>query len=374
MSEKHLHIVAFNVPYPPDYGGIIDVFYKIKALYDLNIKIHLHCFAYGREDTGLLNQFCHTIYIYKRNTGWRSALSYKPYIVQSRQSNELMKNLLKDDHPVLFEGLHCCCYLGDKRLSNRIKIYRESNIEHRYYFNLFKIEKNVFRKTYFLSEAVKLYFFQKILKNVDFMFAVSEGDTNYLKRNFDPGKVYYLPSFHSNDEVNILPGRGSYALYHGDLSVPENHYACQYLIKKIFSRTDIPFVIAGRNPSARLAGMVSETSNIKLIANPEVEEMNDLITNAHVHILFTFQSTGLKLKLLNSLYRGRFHVVNSNMLAGTGLDDQCMVAENSWTVLRMLNEIMDQDFTGEMIVLRKQKLMERYNNRLNAEKLVGLIF
>ena len=30
--EKHLHIVAFNVPLPANYGGVIDVFYRLKAL------------------------------------------------------------------------------------------------------------------------------------------------------------------------------------------------------------------------------------------------------------------------------------------------------------------------------------------------------
>ena len=28
----HLHIVSFNVPLPADYGGIIDVFYRLKSL------------------------------------------------------------------------------------------------------------------------------------------------------------------------------------------------------------------------------------------------------------------------------------------------------------------------------------------------------
>ncbi|RXM39833.1 hypothetical protein BOQ62_09820 [Chryseobacterium sp. CH21] len=41
---KQLHIISFNDPYPPTYGGIIDVYYKIKALSALGIKIHLHCF------------------------------------------------------------------------------------------------------------------------------------------------------------------------------------------------------------------------------------------------------------------------------------------------------------------------------------------
>ena len=29
---KAVNIVSFNIPYPPNYGGVIDVFFKIKAL------------------------------------------------------------------------------------------------------------------------------------------------------------------------------------------------------------------------------------------------------------------------------------------------------------------------------------------------------
>ena len=48
MNIKHLHIVAFDIPQPANYGGVIDVFYKIKALTNLGVKVHLHCYEYGR--------------------------------------------------------------------------------------------------------------------------------------------------------------------------------------------------------------------------------------------------------------------------------------------------------------------------------------
>ncbi len=32
MPDKYLHIISFDIPYPPNYGGVIDVFYKLKAL------------------------------------------------------------------------------------------------------------------------------------------------------------------------------------------------------------------------------------------------------------------------------------------------------------------------------------------------------
>ena len=47
--DKHLHIISFDVPWPADYGGVIDVFYKVKALHDIGVKVHLHCFTYGRQ-------------------------------------------------------------------------------------------------------------------------------------------------------------------------------------------------------------------------------------------------------------------------------------------------------------------------------------
>ncbi|HAH56859.1 MAG TPA: mannosyltransferase, partial [Bacteroidales bacterium] len=95
MPERHLHIVAFDIPYPPNYGGVIDVFYKLKALCQQGIKIHLHCFEYpGRERAPELEDYCMEVLYYPRLTGLKSALSPIPYIVKSRRSPALISRLL----------------------------------------------------------------------------------------------------------------------------------------------------------------------------------------------------------------------------------------------------------------------------------------
>ena len=67
MPEKHLHIVTHNVPWPADFGGVIDIFYKIKALHQLSVKIHLHCFTYNHnEPQNELNKYCEEVFYYKR--------------------------------------------------------------------------------------------------------------------------------------------------------------------------------------------------------------------------------------------------------------------------------------------------------------------
>ena len=65
-SDKHLHIVSFNVPYPPDYGGIMDVFYKLKALHAEGVKVKLHCFEYGRGPSSELNYYAEEVFYYPR--------------------------------------------------------------------------------------------------------------------------------------------------------------------------------------------------------------------------------------------------------------------------------------------------------------------
>ena len=46
---KTLHVISFDIPYPANYGGAIDVFYKIKALHEKGLKIILHCFLYNNK-------------------------------------------------------------------------------------------------------------------------------------------------------------------------------------------------------------------------------------------------------------------------------------------------------------------------------------
>lgn len=375
MSEKHLHIISFDVPYPPNYGGVIDVFYKLKALYEKGIKIHLHCIEYpGRDRSSELNKYCEEVHYYPRRMGFRSALSLKPYIVISRRSEKMIKNLLNDDYPILFEGLHSCFYINDPRIRKRKKIYRESNIEHRYYFNLFKADKKFSNKLYFLFASLKLRLYQNVLKYADLMLVVSQKDTIYLKRHFRNNKVFYLPSFHHNNEVVATAGKGDYVLHHGNIEVPENTRAAEYLINEVFSGLDKKLIIAGMNPPENIKKLCEKHDNVELICNPDDKTMFDLIKNAHINILVTFQATGLKLKLLNTLYKGRFCLVNDKMLNGTRLDDLCVIANTPEKLREKIELLFKEEFTEEEIIKRRETLKQLYSNSCNADQLIDLIF
>ncbi|MCK9203053.1 MAG: glycosyltransferase family 1 protein [Bacteroidales bacterium] len=368
-----LHIISFDIPYPANYGGVIDVFYKIRALHEAGVRIYLHCFTYRRQPVKELDTYCDKIFYYPRKNGIISNLSLIPYIVKSRMPEELMGNLLRDHHPILFEGLHTCGFIADKRLQGRFLIYRESNIEHQYYYHLFKSEKSLWKKLYFLVESIRLKSFQKALQHVSLMLTVSLQDMEYLQSKFPAKKIVYLPSFHRDDQVHILTGRGKYALYQGKLSVPENYMAARFLIRKVWEPSFPELIIAGFDPPEWLVKSVRNIPNIRIVKNPNDDGMARLISDAQVNILVTFQPTGLKLKLLNALYNGRFCLVNPAMVTGTSLAALCILAKTPLDFKEKIPAIFNQEFSREDIQNRQHIIETIHSNQKNCEFLLEML-
>ena len=374
-AEKHLHVVSFDVPFPANYGGIIDVFYRIKTLSESGVKIHLHCFEYSRNRIRPkeLDDICFSVDYYQRKEKMLKMLSKLPYIVSSRKSGTLVENLLKDDYPILIEGLHCCMLLTDSRLADRRKYVRMHNVEHDYYKSLAKVEKKWLKRLYLKMEVPRLEKYEKVLGNATGILAITDKDKEYFESKGYPN-VLCMPSAVKYDMVKPQNGRGTYALFHGQLSVAENYNAVIYLAKNVFSKMSIKLKVAGLNPPRFLEKMLQKYPNIELIKNPSELEMNNLVKNAQVNVLVTNPATGLKLKLLNSLYNGRYCLVNSTMVEGTNLEPLCIVADTPDDMKAKLKTIFDKDFDNEDLSFRIQCLDKHHNNALICSNLINEIF
>lgn len=369
-SDLHLHVISFDVPFPPDYGGVIDVFYKLKALSAAGVKIHLHCFEYGRKPQKELEKFCTEVFYYPRQNAKSMLFNTLPYIVLSRQSELLKERLLQNNYPILFEGLHSTFYLNDVALEDRRKIVRTHNIEHDYYENLAKVERNIFKRYYFFNEAGKLKKYENVLKHAQSVAAISPNDTVYLSGKYSG--VSYLPAFHPYDEVKTLPGKSDFAFYHGNLGVGENNEAALFLVNKVFNDLPYKLVIAGSKPSDDLQKVVKEHSNVALYSDRTPEQIRELIATAQCNILPTFQSTGIKLKLLAALFAGRHCIVNTPMVANTGLESLCILADTASEMKQRLKEVMESK-SEPAFPERKAILESSFSNAKNALKLMEMV-
>ena len=372
--DKHLHIITLDIPWPADYGGVVDLFYKIVWLHKLGIKIHLHCFSGGRPPQDELDKYCETVHYYSRKK-FPQAISLKlPYIVNSRRDNKLLKNLQQDTYPVFMEGIHCTFLLYNASLKNRKVFVRLHNVEYSYYQQLAVHEKNFLKKIYFQIESFLLKPYEKKIVGKATFWPVSMHDIEVYKNELGASKIDFLPVFVPWHQVLFKMGKGCFCLYHGNLSVSENEKAVEWLLTKVFNDIAIPFVIAGKNPSERIEKMVHENNNCCLVTNPSDKEMQDLIKKAQVNILPSFNNTGVKLKVLNALYNGKHCLVNRVAADGVGIDGLCYIANTAQEFKKLAIELYTQPFMEEDALHRQQVLNATYNNEKNARQLIKWIY
>jgi len=373
QSEKHLHIISFNTPYPPSYGGIIDVYFKLLALYENGVKVHLHVFYSGKKPViSSLDNICFEVKYYTRKRLVNPFRNKMPLMVQSRHSWLLYEALLKDEYPIFFEGLHCTYLLDHPAFKDRIKIVRMHNIEHLYYKNLAAVEPRFIKRIYLKFEAKRLKNYEEILHHATKTASISPADHKIIDQGFH--NSFYLPVFQPNNEILSKIGKGDYVLYHGNLGVAENNEAALFLVNEVFNELDLPFIIAGANPSKGLRKAISGKPHIQLRSDINTGQIYDLVQNAQINIMPTFQDTGIKLKLVNSLFMGRHCIVNSKMVNETGLESLCRIADQPQQLRSLVVQYFNEEFTQAEITQREKILMSLFDNRQNAALLTEVVF
>ena len=353
MSIKsRIHIVAFDVPMPPDYGGVIDIYYRCRALKNAGYHVILHCFEYGRGRTQEFAEIADEVHYYRRNSFVLSWFSRIPFIVKTRTNNELLNRLIQDDAPILVEGQHCTFFLDHPQLQSRKKLVRLHNIEWHYYAELAKRSTSVFKKVFFRSESRKLKRHESHLKHATVLACISHSDTAYYQSLFS--EVVYLPVGLNLFPTQVQPlERTPFLLFHGNLSIPENQEAVNWILD-VFSHQslDVEIIIAGKSPERTLVQRCHSTKNLQLIADPNETLMQQLMQSATAHLLIGFQHSGIKLKLLNALLTGKTCIATPAMVAGSGLEQLCELVETPQELISKLSELEP---------ISKEKAHERSN-------------
>jgi hypothetical protein len=368
-NSRRLHIVSFNIPYPPNYGGIIDVFFKIKELHQLGLNIYLHCFEYDRPQQKELEKYCEKVFYYKRASKIKSLFSFTPFIIKSRENPLLIQNLKNIDAPILFEGLHTTFPLTKTVFKENVYV-RTHNIEHIYFKGLAKSESNIFKKAFYLLESFKLKRYVSILKKVDGVFSISPFEQKHFSL-FYGEKCHYIPAFHDAKRIENQSSKGAFILYHGDLRISDNIKAALYLIE-VYKESSFKLVIASSTCSS-IINEINKHQNINFETINNQQDLEVLFRKAHINTLVTFQKTGIKLKLLNALYQGKFIIANSEMIADTGLESLCELANTKEQILQKTALLFTKDYSETEFEKRQEKL-KSFSPSESAKKIKEILF
>lgn len=203
------------------------------------------------------------------------------------------------------------------------------------------------------------------------IFTISPSDQRHFHSLYGEN-THYIPAFHQAESVTNQISKGKYILYHGDLRISDNIKAVLFLINT-YKRSDFKFLIASSHKEKMILRKVKKYRNIgyKRISNQE--ELQDLFTRAHINTLITFQKTGIKLKLLNSLYQGKFIIANTKMIEDTGLESLCELANTKEEILRKTKLLFSKEFLKSDLKQRQEVLAD-FNPTTSAKKMIAVMF
>ncbi|MFD1063345.1 hypothetical protein ACFQ1Q_08800 [Winogradskyella litorisediminis] len=371
MSVKSIQIVAFDNPYPPNFGGAIDVFYKIEALSKKGFDVYLHYFYTDRIDVGPLKQLCKELHGYKRNTSLINLFSSIPYRVKTRQSSALYSNLRRINKPILFEGLHSTSVLVKHKFD--VPIYlRTHNIEHEYSLGLAQSETNFVKKLGHYFEAYKLKRYESILKKVHKIMTLSQRDDTYFSENFN-AETSFIPVFHGNEIISSQTQIGSkkekFALYHGDLTSPSNQLSVLFLLD-VFKDLEHKFIVAGNRLSKAILQTMNSLDNCKYVELSSNKDLDDLLETAHVNVLYSNQQSGTKLKVFNALYKGKHVIVNDNIVDDKAILSLCLRANTKEAFKTVINESFQSEF---QLTKNRIEILNLYTPSQSIEQFIKLI-
>ncbi len=381
-----LNVVCFDVPWPADYGGVIDVYYKLVALKEAGWRITLHTFLYGnRKDAPELEKIAEKVYYYQRPRNLMQLLSKTPFIVESRRNSLLIKRLaaLPPGAPILFEGLHTCAFLDNPRLADKHKIVRTHNVEHDYYRLLGHASHSLPKKAFFFLEALKLSNYEKVLRHAQGIAAITENDRRHFQIHYPEVPSETVGCFFSEgnpanptaEELRRIPEE-HFILYNGNLAVPENAKAVRYILKNIVPQLDpgIPVVIAGKGPDKGLLEMAAKYPQVRMMADISASLMQALTERATINLMLTFQSTGMKLKLITALGYARGHVLaNTPMLNDPRLSPLCERADTPESQVAFIRNAIGTLPSVESLNKRRETLAALFSNKANAKILSSML-
>lgn len=333
--NNRIHIVSLDVPFPPDYGAVIDIYYRCKSLKEAGYSVVLHCYEYGRGQLHDFSEVASACYYYDRKLKFLDIFSMQPFIVKSRMNHELIKRLNEDHAPIILEGQHCTGLIPFLKPENRKIAIRVHNIEWQYYNELSKHERRISKKIFFWLEAYKLRR-QETCFHKHLLFCVTAADQHYYQSKsctaiLSPSQFNRITATQAIAEP--------YVLYHGNLSVSENVAALGIIMEQLKQTPfPIPVLVAGKNPSETLVQQLQALS-IKVISNPDQETMTKLVLGSSVHLLISNQATGLKLKVLTALYSGRSCIATTEIVAGTELDQFCTIWDQKTPLSTLIQQL-----------------------------------
>ena len=379
MQKKILFLTP-TLPFPPHSGGVIKSNKLVEFLsnnYDLSVACLLK-----NDDSKHVKEFqqkykLHDFISLELNIE-RNAKNLILSNLQGiplnlyRNKSTIFKQLIDkvaNDYDVIFCDHYVMFQYIPKNYKGKI-ILHQHNCEYLIWKRYADIEKSIPKRIALLNQAyhIKKYE-QKICKKSDIILAAPNDIDELVKIGADKNKFY--ETYHLGDDVLlnepnlIFDETEKQLLYIGTLSWEANIDGLIWFFNEIWEKitqqhSDIKLYVVGKNPDARLQAFAVKDNRI--ILTGFIEDVEPLFKKSRIFITPLRFGSGIKVKVINSLYRGIPTVTTSIGTEGLKVKDgeHIYIKDNPTEYVNAINTLLTNKDIWEKISTNARTIAHQY--------------
>lgn len=372
-------IISPDLPYPPNHGGRVDIWNRIKLLSKLNHEVDI-AITSNEEFTNTADreQFYKYIgkaFFFPRKIKFLQFILGVPYQTSSRSSLEKFRSDTKYDI-VILESESTSSILNSPSIKNTKILLRIHNNESQYFSALFKSTKQPIKKAYYLYESLAYKRHTKKIKaRSDAILHISSEELA-AEKSENISKSFFLPPYINLDSLKEpSTSDNSQVLFVGNLFTPNNINGLQWYLdevhqKLLTSNKDYELVIAGNTKGKKIALTNLNQPRIRLYDSPA--NLDELYKTSTVFIIPLLEGAGVKLRAVNAISEGIAIVSTSSGIEGLNLKDgfHFSLGNTSEAFFQAINRLLKSKTERTNLVQNAQQHMIE---NLNSLKILSKI-
>lgn len=326
---KKVAIVGFTNPFVNNSdGGKIDTLNRIKSLNEFTNDIDVYTLLKKDEkedlDKGVKIK---NIYTDKIENKLINLIKNEPISVINRYSQKLISEIENQNNRydiAIYENYNMYRYVDS--INSKIHCLRVHNIESLSRRELFKATLPKPKALAEYLEAIKYSNVErKCLSRFDYFLFISKDEMNYMTKKFPIYKEKFIwmpPVTDINPVKENLKTNQKEILYYGDMTVSHNIRGLKWYVENVFievtKKEKCKLNVIGKI-SIKDKEYLSRFSNVDILGY--VDDLDEYISKAHLVIAPIFTGAGVKIKVINTLSKGKVLLTTTKGIEGTSFEN-----------------------------------------------------
>lgn len=330
-----------EIPIPADNGHRVVYHNRIAGLSSLGHSIYLYTFVEDECEFGSrrsLLAYCREVSLFRRERARtrRSLSKFLPVYIVKRRCERLRSevNRCLQEKPIdvlLIDSVSMAQYRPRTIGAGILTVLCVHNIDHLLFWRSALAQRDLRRKLFLLSEAVKTFAYERRIygdNTFDLFSFVSSTEREHIVDRYPAVKAIHSPIGVSDHGSSATGEAGSKPLktilFVGNLSYFSNIEGISWYVRKVHPEVlkhcnNVRLVIAGKQPGSQIHQLASTARNIEVVG--DVPSTIPLIRQADIVIAPMISGAGVKVKILEALSARRIVVTTRMGVDGTDLLD-----------------------------------------------------